>query len=335
MQFPAFNPIAVEIGPWTLGPLPVHIQIRWYGLMYVLSFILAYFLIQRQAKHQKLKISADDVSDLLFYLILGVLLGGRIGYILFYNFQQYLQNPREILAIWHGGMSFHGGIIGVAVGALYFVRKKKLDFWHLADVVVPATPFGLLLGRLGNFINGELWGRQTDVSWGMVFPMDPYQLKRHPSQLYESFFEGLVIGVICWFVAKMPNRPRGLILGLFVTLYGIARFFIEYYREPDAQLGLLFGGLFSMGQILCLAMIVIGLGLIGYVFWRGVRADAPAGEPEAVTAESEGASTEGQPAAAMAAEGEAADVSPAEPPAAAPVEPASPDEPAPGTGGAS
>ena len=156
MHYPAFNPVAVEIGPWQLGPLPLHIQIRWYGLMYVLSFMLAYFLIQRQAKHQKLAITADDVSDVLFYLILGVLLGGRIGYILFYNFQQYLATPSEIFAIWHGGMSFHGGLLGVAVATWYYVRKKKLDFWHLADVLVPAAPFGLMLGRIGNFINGEL-----------------------------------------------------------------------------------------------------------------------------------------------------------------------------------
>ncbi|MBC7543192.1 MAG: prolipoprotein diacylglyceryl transferase [Candidatus Sericytochromatia bacterium] len=279
MQYPAFNPIAVQIGPWQIGPLPINIQIRWYGLMYVLSFMLAYFLIQKQAKRQKLDITADDVSDVLFYLILGVLLGGRVGYILFYNFQQYIANPLEILAIWHGGMSFHGGLIGVAVATALYVRKKHLDFWHLADVLVPAVPFGLLLGRMGNFINGELWGRPTTVSWGMVFPADPYQLVRHPSQLYEAFFEGLVAGVVIWAVASMPKRPRGLIPGLFITLYGVARFFIEYYREPDAQLGLLLGGTLSMGQILCLAMVVIGLGLMAYVTKRGVPADAPTHTP--------------------------------------------------------
>lgn len=319
MQYPAFNPVALEIGPWQLGPLPVHIQIRWYGLMYVISFIMAYFLIQKQAKYQKLKITADDVSDLLFYLILGVLLGGRIGYILFYNLQQYLQNPREILAIWHGGMSFHGGLAGVALGTAYFVRKKKLDFWHLADVVAPVAPFGLLLGRLGNFINGELWGRPTDVAWGMVFPMDPYQLKRHPSQLYESFFEGLVIGLICWQVAKIQKRPRGLMMGLFITLYGMARFVIEYFREPDAQLGLLLGGTLSMGQILCLAMVVIGLGLIAYVVKRGVPASAPSDAPAPAA-----------PVAAVAPDGTDSDG----PAGADPEPPADPGQPAAGTGGA-
>jgi phosphatidylglycerol:prolipoprotein diacylglycerol transferase len=328
MQYPAFNPVAVEIGPWQLGPLPLHIQIRWYGLMYVLSFIMAYFLIQRQAKHQKLKITADDVSDLLFYLILGVLLGGRIGYILFYNLQQYIQHPSEILAIWHGGMSFHGGLVGVALGTAYFVRKKKIDFWHLADVVAPVGPFGLLLGRMGNFINGELWGRPTDVAWGMVFPMDPYQLKRHPSQLYEGFFEGLVCGLICWFVAKMPNRPRGLIMGLFVTLYGIARFFIEYYREPDAQLGLLLGGTLSMGQILCLAMVVVGIGLMVYVTKRGVRADDPTGTPaRSALATAAGAAAPGDAPAQAQAEPVRAEATDTEPPA-------DPSQPAHGTGGA-
>lgn len=257
MQFPAFDPIALRI-PF------VGLEIRWYGLMYVLSFILAYLLLPVQARRQKVKLSADDVSDLIFYLILGVLLGGRLGYILFYNLQQYLANPLEILAIWHGGMSFHGGLIGVFLGTWYFIRKKGINFWRLADLIAPIAPLGLFFGRIGNFINGELWGRPTDVAWGMVFPMDPTQLLRHPSQLYEAFFEGLVLFVVLWNVAKIKRRPSGLLPGLFVVGYGVFRFFIEFYREPDAQLGLFFGWI-SMGQMLCLAMILVGLGLIAYV----------------------------------------------------------------------
>ena len=221
--------------------------------MYIIGFIAAYFIIQAETKRRKLPLSKDDVADLIFAVALGVILGGRLGYVLFYNLSEYLAHPLKIFAVWEGGMSFHGGLTGAAIGGFWFSRKKKVGFLTLADIGFLTAPVGLGLGRIGNFINGELYGRVTDVPWGMVFP-DPRAggLPRHPSQLYEAFLEGPVIFMILWTLGR-KERPAGVIFWAFIALYGIFRFFVEFFREPDLQLGFILGG-FSMGQMLSFPM---------------------------------------------------------------------------------
>lgn len=256
LKYPQISPDIVSIGA---------IKIRWYGFMYVIGFIIAYLLIRNETRRKELGLNDDDVYDLIFYLILGVILGGRIGYILFYNLSFYMANPLDIFKVYQGGMSFHGGLIGPIVAGYIYCRKKKVRFLPLLDVGFMAGALGLGLGRIGNFINAELYGRVTsaDFPLAMVFPTDPMQLPRHPSQLYESFFEGfLMFGILYWINRK--NFKPGTTIGSFIMLYGIFRFFIEYTRQPDAQIGLLFNNYFSMGQLLCMPMIVIGLGIILY-----------------------------------------------------------------------
>ena len=232
-----------------MGPL----EVRWYGFMYLLGFVAAYFVIRSELKRRGGPIPAENADDLLFYLILGLLLGGRIGYVLFYNLPAYIRAPWEIFAVWHGGMSFHGGLIGMVVFGLIFARSRKAPFWVLADIGAMAAPIGLMLGRLGNFINGELFGRVTSVPWGIVFPGGG-NLPRHPSQLYEAFLEGPVLFAVLWLSRKKTKRP-GEILCLFLAFYGVARFVVEFFREPDPQLGFILFGL-TMGQLLCLSMIL-------------------------------------------------------------------------------
>jgi phosphatidylglycerol:prolipoprotein diacylglycerol transferase len=198
-------------------------------------------------------------------MAMGVILGGRSGYILFYNLSEYVSHPLEIFAVWHGGMSFHGGLIGAIFGGLYFARKKKIGFLNLADICIVAAPIGLGLGRIGNFINGELYGRVTNVPWGLVFPGGG-NLPRHPSQLYEAFLEGPVTFVVLWLLARQ-RRPAGVIFWSFITLYGLFRFFVEFFREPDIQVGY-FLGRFSMGQLLSLPMVLLGLAMIWWSYRR-------------------------------------------------------------------
>jgi phosphatidylglycerol:prolipoprotein diacylglycerol transferase len=248
-----FNPYAVEAGP---------IRVTWYGLMYVFGFALSYLLVRYQIKKKDFGISLKEIEDLFFYLILGLIVGARLGYVLFYDLRVYLSNPLEIFAVWHGGMSFHGGLIGVLIVGILFCRKKRISFWRLSDLLIVTAPIGLCLGRIGNFINGELYGRVTQVPWGMIFPKGG-PLPRHPSQLYESALEGGILFLILWLL-KDKKLPSGGLLALFLILYGAFRFLVEFFREPDVQLGFILGPL-SMGQVLCGFMIGAGVLLLIYL----------------------------------------------------------------------
>lgn len=246
MQMPQIDPVFLSIGP---------LQFRWYGLMYVLSFVATYLIIRSEVKRKKLPLTPDDVSDLVFFGALGVVLGGRLGYILFYNLGFYLSNPLKLLAVWEGGMSFHGGFLGVIIAMLIYSHRKKLFFLDLMDMVALCSPVGLGLGRIGNFINAELYGRQTDLPWGIIFPGSD-GLPRHPSQLYEAFLEGLVLFLIVMFASR-KSKISGVAAWTFVAGYGLFRFFVEFFRQPDAQIGYLFKW-FSMGQFLSLPMFLLG-----------------------------------------------------------------------------
>ena len=239
----------------SIGPL----QFRWYGLMYILSFLAGYAIIRYGAKQRGLGFTADDVADLVFNVAIGIILGGRLGYALFYNFSWYLAHPLKIFAVWEGGMSFHGGFLGAIVAGLLFSRKKGIPALALADVCFLTAPVGLFLGRIGNFINGELYGRVTDAPWGVVFPGGG-PLPRHPSQLYEALLEGPVTLAILWLVFRADCR-RGSLLWGFIALYGCFRFAVEFFREPDAHLGFVIGT-FSMGQLLSLPMVLLGVGML-------------------------------------------------------------------------
>jgi phosphatidylglycerol---prolipoprotein diacylglyceryl transferase len=250
VPYPNIPPVIFSIGP---------IQIRWYGLIYVLAFVAAYFVIKRQEKRRPIGLAPRLVQDLIFHLVVGLIVGARLGYILFYqymNLAEYLHHPLEIIAVWHGGMSFHGGLIGTAVAGWWFSKRRGFSLWAIADRVIVAAPIGLGLGRIGNFINGELFGRPSDVPWAMVFP-GAGPLPRHPSQLYEAFFEGLVLFLILLWLSRR-RMPDGFLLGTFLLGYGLVRFVLEFFREPDPQLGLIIGS-FTMGQGLCAAMIIVGV----------------------------------------------------------------------------
>ncbi len=252
MTSPQIDPVIFQIGP---------LAVRWYGLMYLLGFAASYLLIRHLARLRNLALDKDGVSDLLFYGVLGVVFGGRLGYVLFYNPAQYLSRPQDVFAIWQGGMSFHGGLLGVVIASLIFCQRRKLPILLTGDILVASAPIGLGLGRLGNFINGELWGRVTDHPWGMVFPGGgPFP--RHPSQLYEAFFEGLVLFIILYLLHRR-KVAAGIPFFSFFIGYGLFRFLIEFVRQPDAHLGFLWGGA-TMGQLLSLPMILFGL--IGCVF---------------------------------------------------------------------
>ncbi|HQD36450.1 MAG TPA: prolipoprotein diacylglyceryl transferase [Thermodesulfovibrio thiophilus] len=252
LPYPDISPEIVRIGP---------LSIRWYGLMYLVGFISSYLIVKREIHRRGLRVEKDFLENLYFYLILGLLIGARLGYIIFYNLPYYLENPLEIFAIWRGGMSFHGGLIGVILAIWFFTRAKKFDFFTLTDMLVLTAPIGLGLGRIGNFINGELYGRITDVPWAMIFP-DGGPLPRHPSQLYEATLEGVALFLILWFLKDKFSRS-GVVSSLFLILYGIFRFVVEFFREPDLQVGYILE-VFTMGQILCITMIVIGVALFIY-----------------------------------------------------------------------
>jgi len=224
--------------------------------MYVLGFFASYFLIGRQRRARHLGLQGTRLQDLILFLALGLVIGARLGYIIFYQFPDYghyLQHPLEIIAVWQGGMSFHGGLIGTLLAGALFCRRRRLPFWQVADAVIVTAPIGLGLGRLGNFINGELFGRPSSVPWAMVFPTGD-QVPRHPSQLYEAALEGVLLFVVLWNLKDLRLRP-GAMVCLFLSGYGLLRFIVEFFRQPDPQIGLLWG-LFSMGQMLCFAMIL-------------------------------------------------------------------------------
>jgi phosphatidylglycerol:prolipoprotein diacylglycerol transferase len=241
------NPALIKIGPFHVG---------WYGLMYVFGFIASYLLVRYQMKKKAFGISRQELDNLYLYLMLGLIIGARLGYVLFYDLPLYLKDPLEIVAIWHGGMSFHGGLLGVLIVGIIFSWRYKKSFWKIADLFIVTAPIGLGLGRIGNFINGELYGRVTGVPWGMIFPQGGL-LPRHPSQLYESALEGGCLFVILWLL-KDKKFPSGGLLAIFLFVYGIFRFSVEFFREPDPQLGFILGP-FTMGQLLSSLMIISGV----------------------------------------------------------------------------
>ncbi|WAC61661.1 prolipoprotein diacylglyceryl transferase [Pseudoxanthomonas sp. SL93] len=268
---------------FSLGPVKLH----WYGLMYLLAFLTAWWLGRSRAMQGRLPgVDANAFSDLMFYAMLGVVLGGRIGYVLFYGFDGFLQNPLSIFKVWEGGMSFHGGLLGVMAAALWWSRKHRLHYFDTMDFVAPLVPAGLGFGRIGNFIGAELWGKYTQAGWGVIFPTDPRlraltpsqlqaeyaagaldQFARHPSQLYQALLEGLVMFVVLWTVSRKP-RPRYTVSGLFALMYGVFRFIVEFVRVPDEQLEYLAFGWLTMGQVLSMPLILLGL----YLLWLSRRA---------------------------------------------------------------
>jgi phosphatidylglycerol:prolipoprotein diacylglycerol transferase len=250
LNYPIINPTIINIGP---------LQIRWYGVMYILAFLASYFLVRYQIRKKKLNIDINTVNDLFLFLIIGLIIGARLGYVIFYNLPFYLSHPLKLFAIWEGGMSFHGGLIGIIFSGLIYVKKHRVDFWAISDLISITAPIGLGLGRLGNFINAELYGRVTNVPWGMIFPSGGV-LPRHPSQLYEFFLEGILLFLILWWTKDFPFK-KGTLFCLFLILYSIFRFFVELFREPDPQLGLIFSFI-TMGQILSIFMCISGLILL-------------------------------------------------------------------------
>jgi phosphatidylglycerol:prolipoprotein diacylglycerol transferase len=237
---------------FAIGPIKIH----WYGMMYLVGFAAAWML--GRARVQRHAWTHEQVSDLIFYGALGAVLGGRLGYILFYDLASYLVDPLAVFRVWQGGMAFHGGLLGVIAAMLLLARKQRRSFWAVADFAAPLVPIGLMAGRLGNFINGELWGRVTDVPWAMIFPRDPEQLARHPSQLYQAALEGLLLFVVLWLYSARP-RATGKVAGLFLLGYGVVRFVGEGFRQPDAHIGFVALGWLSMGQLLSLPMIAFGI----------------------------------------------------------------------------
>lgn len=254
--YQGLDPIAFSLGP---------LVVRWYGLAYVLGFVCAAAIIYFVAKRWKLGMSEDNLLTLMVCAIVGVVLGARIGYVLFYGDGYYLSHPLEILAFNQGGMSFHGGLVGLLIGGAVAARMTRIPFLTLADLGSIAAPIGLFFGRCANFVNGELWGAPTDGPLGVVFGGAAGMMPRHPSQLYEAVLEGLVIFCILFALSrKYPPRPQGTFLGAFLVLYGIFRFLIEFVREPDVQLGYLWGGWLTMGQVLSAPLIVVGIALLIY-----------------------------------------------------------------------
>lgn len=250
------DPIAVQIGP---------LQIRWYGLAYVAGFICAFLILGNLSKRWRVRINEDAFFVIVFSVILGVIIGGRAGYVLFYGDGYYLQHPEKILAFNEGGMSFHGGLIGVLAGGYIASRITHIPFLTLADMGAVGAAIGLFFGRCANFVNGELWGAPTDLPWGVVFGGAAGTMPRHPSQLYEALLEGVVIFCVLFALSrKNPPRPRGTFIGLFLVMYGVFRFLVEFVREPDVQLGYLWGGWLTIGQVLSVPLIVAGIALLIY-----------------------------------------------------------------------
>ncbi|MGC8765585.1 MAG: prolipoprotein diacylglyceryl transferase [Brevinematia bacterium] len=289
LSHPDMNPEIIHL----FGPF----GIRWYSLMYILGFLFVYFFVYYGIKKDYFKITQTELSDILFYAFLGVLFGGRLGYVFFYNLPYYLSNPAKIIAFWEGGMSFHGGFLGVLIGVYIYSITRKKHFVDIMDIFAIPTTVGLGFGRWGNFVNQELWGRPTTMPWGVVFqriPKEKYfsvsegwvkefakkigmeilpgidriNLPRHPSQLYEMFLEGFLLFFIMLLFVKLGRRERGFYSSVFLIGYGSARFFVEFFREPDEQIGYLFGGWFTMGMLLSLPMIIIGLILLFYFLSR-------------------------------------------------------------------
>jgi phosphatidylglycerol---prolipoprotein diacylglyceryl transferase len=259
LTYPGFNPIAFEIGP---------VKVHWYGIMYLLGFVGAWWLARRRAAKPGSTWNANDVDDLIFFGMLGVILGGRIGYVLFYGLKFWAGDPWYPLKIWEGGMSFHGGLLGVAVALALFARRRGRHTADVYDFTAPLPALGLFFGRIGNFINGELWGKVTSVPWGFRVHGEV----RHPSQLYEAGLEGLLLFSVLWWFTSRP-RPRLAPSGLFLLIYGVARFSIEFVRVPDEHIGYLAGGWLTEGQLLSIPMIIVAVALLAWAY----RTRAPSG----------------------------------------------------------
>lgn len=266
LVYPAINPVALEIGP---------LKVHWYGVMYLIAFAQAWGIVTFRAKNSVQRWSPEQISDLIFYGAVGAVLGGRLGYVLFYNFGYFLEEPLWLFKVWQGGMSFHGGLMGVIVALLLLSRKDQRHVFDVLDFLAPAVPLGLGFGRLGNFIGGELWGRPAspDLPWAMVFPHVD-NVPRHPSQLYQMLLEGgLLFVIVFWFSAK--PRPRGAVMGVWLMSYGCIRIVEEFFRQPDAQLNFIAFGWLTMGQALSTPMVVFGMLLLGWAYRQKTYAGKP------------------------------------------------------------
>ncbi len=271
LKYPHINPVAISIGP---------LRVHWYGIMYLVGFVSAWALARSRARRPGSTWTLLDIDDLIFYCAIGVIVGGRLGWCLVYGRDVIAQNFLNVFHIWDGGMSFHGGLTGVIVAAMVFARMKGKRIPDVFDFLAPLPGIGLMAGRLGNFINGELWGRPTDLPWGFGVPDETGRLvARHPSQLYEATLEGLVLFSILWWYTRKP-RPRLAPTGLFLLLYGCARFTVEWVRLPDANIGYLVGDWLTMGMLLTTPMIFIGVAVMAYAYWR----DQPSGNLAAANA---------------------------------------------------
>lgn len=268
LTYPTMDPIAFSVGP---------LKVHWYGIMYLVGFAAAWWLALRRSDREDTPINRKQVDDLIFYGALGVVIGGRTGYVLFYNFDKFLDDPLWLFKVWQGGMSFHGGMLGVILAMILYARYLKVSPGRLLDFVAPLAPIGLGMGRIGNFIGQELWGRPTDVPWAMIFPADPEHIPRHPSQLYQATLEGLVLFIILYTFSRKP-RPTWSVGGLFLMCYGCFRFFVEFFREPDIQIGFDAFGWMTRGQELSLPMIVIGAALMIYAYWQEAGRGGVAGK---------------------------------------------------------
>jgi len=261
IEFPNINPVALDLGL---------LQIRWYAISYVTGILLSWFFILKIIKIKKIDIDNQTISELISNCIIGIILGGRLGYVIFYNYEYFSDNLIEIFKIWNGGMSFHGGLIGVIIAVIYTSKTSKTSLMLLADLVAIVSPVGIFFGRIANFVNGELYGRVTTHPFGIIFP-NGGDIPRHPSQLYEAFFEGFLLFLILLMFLQFKKiiKSSGILAGCFISIYGFFRFFIEFFREPDNHIGLLYLNL-SMGQFLCLPMILIGVFFIIFSYKRTV-----------------------------------------------------------------
>jgi phosphatidylglycerol---prolipoprotein diacylglyceryl transferase len=258
IAYPALDPVAFSLGP---------VVVRWYGLAYLSAFVASFFLMRWLVGRWELDLTDDDLLSVVLAAVIGVVVGGRLGYVLFYSGGAYLKNPAEILAIWTGGMSFHGGLVGILIAGAVVAKLLKVPWLTLCDLGAACAPIGLFFGRLANFVNQELWGRVTTMPWGVVFP-SAGALPRHPSQLYEALLEGVVIfAVMMWLATRRPVPPRGVLVGWLLTLYGAFRLFVELFREPDVQIGFLSGGI-TMGQLLSLPVLLAGIALLVWSYRR-------------------------------------------------------------------